>query len=293
MNKLITISILAMASLLVFVPQAQAQAIIAQTTLSGSVTPTTTVYCLAASTGVTVPALASGAVGSYLLVDKEVATVTASGVGTSCFNVKRGQLGTRGSYHTTAAIVFVMGAAISSGDPSRPFSSTYFLGTVGQIPDYSPYTEILTQVSGIATHATTDASGTIYLTQVNVPAASVIQGVCWLNGATVTTDKHIGILWDGQGNLLGTTALAGTADSGNASLYECVALTVPTPVIGPAIYYAGVQSNGTTDTLQTYAAGSTPPVYGTVSQTGVFGTIPNITPPYTFTANVGPLMIIY
>jgi hypothetical protein len=118
-------------------------------------------------------------------------------------------------------------------------------------------------------------------------------GACDLNG-TVGTDKVIYALWDSAGNLLATTALAGTNTATN-SKYQCIAWVTPVNITGPGTYYIGLQGNGTADTFQAYATGGAPPNYATGVQTGgAFGTIlPLATPSTTFTTAIGPLMIVY
>lgn len=101
------------------------------TTLSSAVTSSSTAqWCLSSATGVVVPSLASGQNGSYLLADREVAQVTSTGTSSTCFKVKRGQLGTAASVgHSAAARVWIGQPATSSGDPSRPFTGA-FVNTV-------------------------------------------------------------------------------------------------------------------------------------------------------------------
>lgn len=94
------------------------------TTLSGAIAANTnTDWCLASATGVVLPSLSGATNGSYLIVGKEAAQVTGQGGSSTCFKVKRGQLGSAASYaHRSGAKVWVGNAATSSGDTSRPFN---------------------------------------------------------------------------------------------------------------------------------------------------------------------------
>jgi hypothetical protein len=122
MQRILTIFILTTAA-------AFAQLTTASTTLSSAVTSTNTdQWCLASASGVVVPT--STANGSYLLADREAVQVMSQGYTSTCFKVKRGQLGTSASVgHSAASTVWIGQPATSNGDPSRPFSGA-FVNTV-------------------------------------------------------------------------------------------------------------------------------------------------------------------
>lgn len=103
------------------------QATTTSTTLSVAVTANTnTQWCLASATGVVTPSLSSGTAGSILGVDREFAQVTNSGTSSTCFQVKRGQLGsTASASHSSGATVWVGAPSAGSGDPSRPFTGAF------------------------------------------------------------------------------------------------------------------------------------------------------------------------
>lgn len=140
-------------------------------------------------------------------------------------------------------------------------------------------------------NATTTVAGTVYVADTAIPRNFTITGVGILNGGTVGTDKGIVSIYSSTGAVLGTSALAGATTAG-ANAFQQYALTSPIKVTGPNEYFVGYQSNGTTDNIRTVAASTFPDVL-TQSATGAFGTIPAITPPTTFTANVGPVAYIY
>jgi len=113
-----------------------------------------------------------------------------------------------------------------------------------------------------------------------------------LNGTSAATDLHLVALYDATGNLIANSALAGAVASG-ASTYQTYAFTTPYYVVGPAKYYACVQSNGTSATIRMLLT-SVQDGVTTYSHTGTFGTLINpITVPTTFSSAVGPYFQLY
>lgn len=169
-------------------------------------------------------------------------------------------------------------------------------GGVVQATVTSPYTAITTlnpPFNLVAPAAITDTVAE-YWSQIFIPTNMTLTGACLLNGATVTTDKHIVFLANAAGTIIANSALAGVADTGNASSYQCQAFTATIAVTGPGTYFIGTQPNGTTDTFYTYTAKGAPTNYGTgLTTCAVFGTLCNITPTVTFTTAQGPLMMVY
>ena len=111
---------------------ALAQLTTTQTTLSTAIAAnTTTQWCIASATGVVLPGLSSNSSGSILMVDREAVQITSQGSTATCYNVKRGQLGTSASYsHASGARVWVGTAATGSGDNSRPFTGGPFISVI-------------------------------------------------------------------------------------------------------------------------------------------------------------------
>jgi len=158
---------------------------------------------------------------------------------------------------------------------------------------YTAFTTLAIPNNIVAPAAITDTVAE-YWSQIFIPTNVTLTGACLLNGATVTTDKHIVILFNAAGAVIANSALAGAADTGNASAYQCQAFTAPIAVTGPATYFVGTQPNGTTDTFFTYTAKGAPTNYGTgLTTCAVFGTLCSITPTSTFTTAQGPLMMVY
>jgi hypothetical protein len=142
--------------------------------------------------------------------------------------------------------------------------------------------------------ATAIASATsMYCSELDVQASKYVTGLGVLNGATVGTDKHLVILYDGTGNLLANSATAGATTSG-VSTYQTYAFTTPYYVVGPAKYYACLQSNGTTDSVQMLTAGKQDNTTTKAVTGQTFGTIAaSFTVPTTFTTVVGPYWELY
>lgn len=140
-------------------------------------------------------------------------------------------------------------------------------------------------LASIGTDAVSVA-GTLYYSEGYNPTTRTVTNVACLNGTTgVGTDLQIFALWNSSGALLGTTALAGTTPA-TADVFQAIALITPVE-LPPGRYFAGFQINGTTSPHQTIAAATYPNRTG--SAAGVFATIGAITPPTSFTANVGPI----
>lgn len=135
---------------------------------------------------------------------------------------------------------------------------------------------------------TTLVAGTHYCADVDVSRQLTVTAIGVLNGATAGgTDNHLVELFDGSGQLLGNSATAGVATTGTNAFQERSLLSNVT--IQPGLYFACVQSNGTTDTLRMQTT-STFVTTETKSIAGAFGTVLNtITVPTTFTTNVGPI----
>lgn len=168
-------------------------------------------------------------------------------------------------------------------------------GTVGQPlisgsnVTFTPFpvsatTGVGTSTAGVATSA--------FVIQVFVDNNATLTGIAVNNGATVGTNKYIVALFNASGQKLANSALAGTNTAG-ASAWQKIPFTSTLAVTGPAIYYAAVYMNGTTDNFFTVpAAGEYVGNAGTVTgQT--FGTVVNITPPSSFTAGAGPIIHTY
>jgi hypothetical protein len=139
-----------------------------------------------------------------------------------------------------------------------------------------------------------NTNGDIYWAPVLIPANQAVTGIQYLVGSVGGTDKVIAGLYSAAGVLLASSALAGTT-VGTASQVMSVPLTAPYAATGPAIYYIGLQFNGTTAKFRTATLAGFANVASNAcnSQAGTFGTMAAITPGTTFTANKGPIAGTY
>ncbi len=314
MNKTIrNLSLIALA----FAGLCSAQSVTTQTTLASAQSRGDQTITLTSGTGVSAAGLAP-VTGIY--VDREYETVLSPvGTSTTVWNVKRGVVSIQ-TPHVSGAIAFVSvpgtfdlgpndrtGSCtattfaylplimVRTGSIVRCSGGAYVVGTpLTNTPQAYTAFATIAPPKGIATTSVAHVDGTIWFAQIRIPNTTLLTGACQLNGATVTTDNTIVALYDSGGVLLANSAVAGAADTSNASIYQCQAFLTAVVVPGPATYYAAIQTKGTTDNFQAYAAGGAPTNYGTQSQTGTFGTLAKMTTPtVTFTADKGPLMIVY
>ena len=156
----------------------------------------------------------------------------------------------------------------------------------------------------------TPVAATIYYTQYNIgftytptPRGSTISeqsfSVTGMNvpvGGTGGTDTlHVGV-YNSAGLLVARSILAGVT-LGTAltiqqvPLYQTDGVTIGPVTLTSGVYYLAVQLSGTTGRFQTVNSPVWPVVTG--SQTGVSGVLATITPPATYTANLGPMVSLY
>jgi hypothetical protein len=133
-------------------------------------------------------------------------------------------------------------------------------------------------------------AGTIYWAAVMIPYNCTLTGVMFTTGNVGGTDNWIGALYDSAGTRLATSSLAGTAAPATITR-KAFPFTATVTVTGPAVYYIALQSNGTTAKFLGFNNAIEGFVTGNV--TGVFGTLPSITPGTTYTANLGPFANTY
>ncbi|MGE0400836.1 MAG: hypothetical protein AB7T06_29265 [Kofleriaceae bacterium] len=146
-----------------------------------------------------------------------------------------------------------------------------------------------TAIASIGTDAAAVA-GTVYVAEVFLPANKTLTGIGVLNGTNVGTDKINVALYDGDGVKVANSDLAGTLGAG-ADAFQQVPFTATYDAVGPARYFVGLQVEGTTHQNQRMSANT--PVCFTAAVAGSFGTMPNITPPTSFTAGQGPIVYLY
>lgn len=318
-------ALLCLACVLAFiVPPATAQTILTNTTLASAVTSTSqTTVQLTSTTGLTAGASVifiadTASSGEAMFVN----SVSSSG---GYVGVTRGY-STFGSArtHASGSLVFLgppfaFGADAPSGSCTRSSiqylpSIAVGLGGVGtvisdcvggiwvngdRINAYGPFAPVYQPDPGGTIYTSLNGTGTVlaatteYCTEIDVKGSKLLTGLAPLLGTVGGTDKHIVMLYDATGNLLANSATAGTT-AGTASTYEQIPFTTKYYLVGPAKYYACMQTNGTTATVRMLVT-STQDTYTTKGITGqTFGTIPNpITVPTTFTTAVGPYWQLY
>lgn len=137
----------------------------------------------------------------------------------------------------------------------------------------------------------TMVAGSRYYTSINIGFPQTLTGIIAKVGTTGGTDLWIFELHSPTGALLATTTTSGTT-AGTANTYQQIAFTATYNLTVPGTYFIAVQSNGTTAKLGTLNSPNNSGVY-TGSATGVFATGASITPPTTYTANLGPLATVY
>lgn len=289
---------------------------------------------LTSATGVSAPAanttgILNNVTGTFLYVDRELMDVR--GTNGTIITVVRGAEGTAATAHASGAVVFVIPAQLATllgggsagaypavpagactrgneivlpriqfttgvisdciggqwvnGDAAQTTRST---GTVLYAPN--PGAVIYTSINSTGT---VPAATTMYCTEIDLPFSKYATGLADLLGTVGGTDKHIVALYDATGNLLANSATAGTT-AGTASTYEQIPFTSKYYMVGPAVYYGCLQTNGTTATVRMLVT-STQDGYTTKGVTGqTFGTVPaTITVPTTFTTAVGPYWQVY
>jgi len=136
----------------------------------------------------------------------------------------------------------------------------------------------------------TMVSGTRYYSSTIVGFPALLTGVQVLIGTTGGTDNWLAELHSPTGVLLATSATAGTL-VGTASTWQRFAFTATYNLTAPGTYFIAIQGNGTTAKLATLNSDVNPTLTG--SATGSFGTGASITPPTTYTANLGPMALLY
>lgn len=294
-----------------FLPAAYAQVALPQTTLAAAITSEVS------QTVVVTSASGMTAGTTLLVVDRESMLVNA--INGTILTVQRGAAQSKTSKHLNSAVVFngpakyfktgpidLTGACTRSEIPALPRINTQ-TGTVSDCLAGFWVNGIFSQgtwfglpipntggtaYTSINTNGTTLSATTQYCTEAFLPLNKNLTGIAVLNGTTVGTDKHLVALYDANGVLLANSATAGVT-SATASGYQKIPFTALYQAVGPARYFACVQTNGTTDTVRMIVTGAqdTFLTKGVTGQT--FGTLAAFTAPTTFTTAVGPYVQLY
>ncbi len=132
-----------------------------------------------------------------------------------------------------------------------------------------------------------------WVTAVWIPANCTITGLAYLIGTTGGTDKAVVSLYNNAGTLVAnsTTASSGTT-VGTAANIQSLDFTTPYAAVGPARYWAAVQTNGTAARIRTVPAQTSVALGGTVTNT-VAVPAATITAPTAFVADTLPVISTY
>jgi hypothetical protein len=217
-----------------------------------------------------------------------LAGATRGVIGPNFYSSVTTNVGTPGSNSTE--LIIIDGSSVRTYN--APISQFAWDGSAwNAFPAYRYLTVPLGSVAyGSLGTNTTPVAGTIYYAELHIEKAMTVTGVGFLTGAASANDAWIVSLYSATGTKLANSALAGGATVSNNALNE-FAFTAPLAV-APGKYWVGLQTNGTTDRFRTVAA-STFADLRTKSAVGAFGTLPALTVPTTFTADVGPIAYVY
>ena len=227
-------------------------------------------------------AYASYASGSTVILDSATeAALIAQGLATAATGFP--------TQTNTFLLDSPIGAFTHGGNVSFQSTGGITVPTAPQGPRILPNGPILAFAS-LGTN-TTMVAGTLYRCEIQVPHLATWTGIQVLNGVTVGTNNGLVALYDTNGVFIQSSAVAGTVTAG-ANSFQQRAFISPVTLL-PGRYFVAYQTNGTTDTLRTWAAANGGNQM-TGSSTGTFGTLPaSFTPPTTFTADVGPIAALY
>lgn len=161
-------------------------------------------------------------------------------------------------------------------------------GSTGVFKAFSPANcATLNQPAKVSTDGT-DSTPVItetYIAQVDVPHACTVTGIAAFNGSVASGNVKYAIA-DSLGTVLGSTA--STAMAGTDA-YQRVALSATLDLVG-GTYFILQQIDNTTARVNSHTLGNG----GASKKTGeTYGTFTAITPPTTFTANLGPIASLY
>jgi hypothetical protein len=120
--------------------------------------------------------------------------------------------------------------------------------------------------------------------------SQLITGIEVFVGTTGGTDLWIVELHDSTGKLVANSALAGTT-AGTANTWQQIPFVTPY-LAAPGQYFMTLIMNGTTAKFRAYISPGLTLLTQSASG-GTFGTNASITPPTTYTASVGPVMLLY
>lgn len=176
----------------------------------------------------------------------------------------------------------------SSGLTMDPDAGVRVNGSTGVGKTFRPANCCTCNIPASVSTYGTDSTPVItetYIAQVDVPHACTVTGIAVFNGSVASGNIKCAIA-DDQGRIIGqtaSTAMAGT------DAYQRVPFTETYDLVG-GTYFILQQVDNTTARINTHTLGNA----GCSKKTGeTYGTFTTITPPTTFTANLGPVASLY
>lgn len=144
---------------------------------------------------------------------------------------------------------------------------------------------------GVPVKASTDgtdvtpATTETFIAELLLAVASYVTGFAVFNGSAVAGNLTV-VLYDAAGNII--TKSASTAQSGTDA-FQRIAFAAAQK-LPPGRYYVGVKCSSASARINCHPIGN----FGASKKTGeAYATTTAITPPTTFTADVGPLGTLY
>lgn len=136
---------------------------------------------------------------------------------------------------------------------------------------------------------TAGINGTLWISEIFIPANMTITGVSYLIGSVGGTDKVIVALFNSAGAIVANSILDTSVTVGTTATFQRVPFTATYAAIGPGKYFVAVQYNGATAKIRTQAGGDA----NTTSIAQTFATLVAITVPTTWTISTGPIAMLY
>jgi hypothetical protein len=137
------------------------------------------------------------------------------------------------------------------------------------------------------------SNGARWWVEVEIPHSITVTGLAYLVGSVGGTDSVMVHLYNSAGTLVATSRHTGATHGaivGTAAQFQSVAFTTPYVAVSGR-YYAAVQFNGTTAKFRAYPIPGSKFIASTAA--GTWDTNANITPGTTFTADKGPILMLY
>lgn len=137
----------------------------------------------------------------------------------------------------------------------------------------------------VGTDSTASITAT-YLCELNLSCSMLLTGASILQGSTGAGNCTLYLL-DFNGAQLAKTASFSV--SGSTAQYVGNNFTTSYFAAGPGRYYIAAQFDSASNKFRTHSLG----LFGASSVASTYGTLPTLTPPTAFTANVGPIVSTY